>query len=62
MGRARMQFQTNNQCTGIDLKRKQGRYIMPNNLKECLLFSSLLQWLIQVAKQTKQELQYNFNS
>lgn len=57
-----MQFQTNNQCTKTDLKRKQDRYIKPNNLKVCLFFPSLLQWLNQVAKQTEQELQQNFNS
>lgn len=43
-------------------KEKQGRYIKANNPKACLSFSSLLQWLIQVAKQTQQKLQHNFNS
>lgn len=54
-----MQFLTTNQCTCIDLQRKQGRYIELNNLRECLFPHPLLQWLIQVAKQTEHQ---NLNS
>lgn len=57
-----MQFQTSNQCTNVDLQRKQGRCIKSNEQKECWGFSLLLQWLIQVAKQTEQDLQHNLNS